>query len=176
VGALVLAGTLWGGTWSAGGCDDGDGLRDEPDNVTASPHAGRIPSSDPSRPDAAVSGPRPDAQVVLPIDDDPTRPDAASTILDPGGDDASIGPLPEADAAVVDAGVAPKGVSCDERKVLCKRVRPVCPMGQVPSVVESCWGDCAPIDHCACSNADECPERETYVCHMSVRFCGPYVN
>jgi hypothetical protein len=66
--------------------------------------------------------------------------------------------------------------SCDEGDVLCKRVRPECPPGQVPAVVDSCWGDCMDISLCVCHAADECPQREQYVCFMSAQHCGPYVD
>lgn len=70
------------------------------------------------------------------------------------------------------------GVSCDDRpgKVTCKKTRPMCPEFQVPAVDGSCWGDCVAIDQCVCKQADECPERDTYVCHMSAGHCGPFVN
>jgi hypothetical protein len=67
-------------------------------------------------------------------------------------------------------------LNCDERDVLCKRARPNCPEGQVPAVVESCWGTCTKLSECVCHAADECPERGRYVCHMSAQRCGPYVN
>jgi hypothetical protein len=67
-------------------------------------------------------------------------------------------------------------LNCDERDALCKRAQPVCPAGEVASVVEGCWGECVPLAECVCHAADECPEREQYVCHMHVQRCGPYVN
>lgn len=69
-----------------------------------------------------------------------------------------------------------QGVDCDETRVACKKARPSCPAGQVPAVVETCWGECVPIDHCACSAANDCPEHAQYICHMSAGRCGPYVN
>lgn len=69
-----------------------------------------------------------------------------------------------------------QSVDCDGRKVTCKRTRPMCPDFQVPAVDGSCWGDCVAIDQCVCKQADDCPERDTYVCHMSAGHCGPYVN
>jgi len=70
----------------------------------------------------------------------------------------------------------PNQVGCDARTVTCKRARPSCPDGQVPAVVDTCWGECVTIEQCTCKEADACPERETYVCHMSRGRCGPYVN
>jgi hypothetical protein len=70
----------------------------------------------------------------------------------------------------------PQDVSCDPRKALCKRLPPECPGDQVPSVVDSCYGECVPIAHCVCTEAAACPEEERFVCHMSAGHCGPYVN
>jgi hypothetical protein len=64
---------------------------------------------------------------------------------------------------------------CDPRKILCKRVPPSCPDGQVPSVEGSCYGACVPIESCACSAPAACPSSNTYTCHMSAQRCGPYV-
>jgi len=66
-------------------------------------------------------------------------------------------------------------VSCDPRSVLCKRATPKCPEGTVPSVVGSCYGDCVPIEQCACTEADACPLRDFYTCHMSAKHCTPYL-
>lgn len=83
-----------------------------------------------------------------------------------------------AGVSIAKRGACPTGQSgsCDERKVTCKRARPMCPEGQVPAVDGSCWGDCVTIDQCVCTEADACPERDKYVCHMSAGHCGPYVN
>jgi hypothetical protein len=69
-----------------------------------------------------------------------------------------------------------KATSCDRRVLLCKRAEPLCPEGQVVTIVGSCFGDCVPIDQCACSEAAACPQPEKYTCHMSAMHCGPYVN
>lgn len=71
---------------------------------------------------------------------------------------------------------ADRALNCDERDVLCKKARPDCPDQQVPAVVDGCWGECQPVGACVCHAADECPMRESYVCHMSAQHCGPYVN
>lgn len=65
--------------------------------------------------------------------------------------------------------------SCDPAKILCKRVAPECPQGQVPSVAGSCYGPCVPVDSCACSKESECPNHDSYTCHLSAGRCGPYV-
>ena len=106
-------------------------------------------------------------------------------VLDPvcGCDQKTYGNDCEAHGAGVSiakhgACAAGQNVDCDDRagKVTCKKARPMCPEGQVPTVVDTCWGDCVAIDQCVCKEADACPERETYVCHMSAGHCGPYVN
>jgi hypothetical protein len=71
--------------------------------------------------------------------------------------------------------VAAVPISCDPAKILCKRVAPECPQGQVPSVSGSCYGPCVPVESCACSNEIQCPDHDHYTCHMSAGHCGPYV-
>jgi hypothetical protein len=65
--------------------------------------------------------------------------------------------------------------SCDPAKILCKRAPPECPEGQVPSVSGSCYGPCVPVETCECAQAWECPNHDSYTCHISARHCGPYV-
>ena len=72
--------------------------------------------------------------------------------------------------------VADAAVSCDPRKILCKRVAPECPEMQVPSVEGSCYGPCVPVEQCPCSGPTECPDADHYTCHMSAHHCGPYVR
>jgi len=64
---------------------------------------------------------------------------------------------------------------CDPRKILCKRIALDCPAGQVPSVDNSCYGLCVPIESCTCSAPEQCPQSDTYTCHMSAGHCGPFV-
>lgn len=71
---------------------------------------------------------------------------------------------------------AVKGTSCDRRPLTCRRAEPLCPEGQVVAIVGNCFGDCVPIEQCACSEADACPQPEKYTCHRSAMHCGPYVN
>jgi hypothetical protein len=71
--------------------------------------------------------------------------------------------------------VAPKTVSCDPAKILCKLAVPECPEGQVPSVSGSCYGPCVRVETCPCTQASECPNHDSYTCHMSAAHCGPYV-
>ena len=48
-------------------------------------------------------------------------------------------------------------VDCDPGHVACNSPTPVCDMGQAPSVVNGCWGDCVPILSCATvSSCDGC--------------------
>jgi hypothetical protein len=66
-------------------------------------------------------------------------------------------------------------VSCDPRKILCKRLAPMCPEGQVPSVEGTCYGPCVPAESCVCGSAAECPDPDHVTCHLSQGRCGPYV-
>ncbi|MDB4972922.1 MAG: Kazal-type serine protease inhibitor domain protein [Myxococcaceae bacterium] len=120
--------------------------------------------SDGSRPaaDAAADA---ESVVCLPLGDD-DRCDE-----DPTG--GTVLGQPDAGGRV-DGGTA--DVSCDPAPVLCKRAPPVCPTGEVPAVVDTCWGDCVRVDRCACYGQSQCPEPERYACHMSAAHCGPYVN
>jgi hypothetical protein len=67
-------------------------------------------------------------------------------------------------------------VSCDPRRVLCRSLPPPCSTGEVPRVVGSCYGECVPIDACACSEPAACPDRNQYTCHNFRQRCGPYLN
>ncbi|HEY6876399.1 MAG TPA: hypothetical protein VI299_00185 [Polyangiales bacterium] len=101
-----------------------------------------------------------------------------SAVLDSTATNGAAPDRAATDGAATD-GAATDGssvVNCDERDALCKRTRPSCPEGQVAVVVDGCWGDCVQISQCVCHQADDCPERERYVCHMSAQHCGPYVH
>ncbi len=39
-------------------------------------------------------------------------------------------------------------LDCNPRNVTCRSLPPTCPMGQVPSVMNSCWGSCVPFAMC----------------------------
>lgn len=64
---------------------------------------------------------------------------------------------------------------CDSRKVMCQMATPVCVDGQVPSVSGICYGACVPIESCACSGPEQCPDSSQYTCHLSASHCGPYL-
>lgn len=67
-------------------------------------------------------------------------------------------------------------ISCDPRKVVCKRAQPSCDYGFVPRIVDGCYGECVRIDDCVCDGADACPEHERYTCNNSRQRCTPYLN
>jgi len=103
----------------------------------------------------------------------------------PSGGSPAFGGMPSggadshsAGAAGVDtSGGAPAStVDCDPRKIVCKRVAPICTGDQVPSVDGACYGPCVDIDRCACTEAKACPEEERFTCHMNRMHCGPYVR
>ena len=73
------------------------------------------------------------------------------------------------------AGASAGLLQCDPNQVLCKRTAPQCVFGEVPQVVDSCYGECVRVDRCACSTAAECPQPEQYTC-WARSHCGPFVN
>lgn len=67
------------------------------------------------------------------------------------------------DQARCSAGRCVLGFECDPTKVLCKRLPPVCPPGQVPRVLSGCYGECVDARQCltvpscaVCGPADTC--------------------
>ena len=73
------------------------------------------------------------------------------------------------------AGTGSGLLECNPSKVLCKRVAPQCVFGEVPQVVDGCYGECVKVDRCACSTAAQCPQPDQYTC-WSQRHCGPFVK
>ncbi|MDB4986039.1 MAG: Kazal-type serine protease inhibitor domain protein [Myxococcaceae bacterium] len=159
---LVLLGAF--AALPLGACDS-DQARSE-----AEPHA---------RPDAGASAP--DAQRPLP---DAAAPDVGSAVpVDAGGSDLCLQRRPDGGCAASDRPDASSSsdagdesdVSCDPH-VECKRAPPDCPSGQLPQVIDTCWGDCVKAERCVCHSADQCPQSDQYACHLSAGHCGPYVN
>jgi hypothetical protein len=49
------------------------------------------------------------------------------------------------------------GIRCNPSTVLCDAPTPVCPVGEVPSVIGACWGSCVPILSCETeASCDDC--------------------
>jgi hypothetical protein len=89
---------------------------------------------------------------------------------------SASGGQPDAQAGAGSEGGSASGlVDCDPKKIVCKRLAPVCEAGEVPSVAGSCYGDCVKIDQCACSSADQCPQPNEYTC-WAKQHCGPFVE
>jgi hypothetical protein len=155
-------------------CDDGSAGAPALDSALAS-----TADAQAVRRDAGTAGSKLDAALAVPIcgelGETPCSTDAGE--LEPEDSCGSGGPGCTEDPCLrTDAGVCTAEVSCDASKVLCKKAPPVCAPGQVPAVVDTCYGGCAQIDRCVCQEADQCPQREQYVCHMRAARCGPYVN
>lgn len=55
------------------------------------------------------------------------------------------------------AGSGGSGIECNPSESQCYAPTPACPVGEVPSVVDNCWGPCVPILQCATEpNCDSC--------------------
>lgn len=77
---------------------------------------------------------------------------------------------------VAHLGSCEAGANCDRRAVMCRRVEPTCPDGQVAEVLGSCWSErCLPIGECGCRSGAECPMNDLYTCHGTTERCGPYL-
>ncbi|MSP25646.1 MAG: hypothetical protein EXR75_10860 [Myxococcales bacterium] len=62
--------------------------------------------------------------------------------------------------------------SCDEKLVMCKSLPPVCPAGQTPLVIGTCWGGCVPVTECASVSAcSKCGPANT--CVTEIAKLGP---
>jgi len=70
----------------------------------------------------------------------------------------------------------PTAVSCDRRDLRCRRAEPMCPEGQVPEIVNGCYGPCVVLEACACDEAADCPNEAVGTCHLNRGRCGPYVR
>jgi len=73
------------------------------------------------------------------------------------------------------AGTSTGLLECDPGKVQCRRSAPQCVFGEVPQVVDDCYGECVKVDRCACSTAAQCPQPDQYTC-WSKQHCGPFVK
>jgi hypothetical protein len=108
-----------------------------------------------------------------------TKPEVCDDLYDPvcGCDGKTYANACAAHAEGVSAArKGPCDVSCDQRKVQCRRAEPECPEGQVPSVVGNCYGECVPIESCTCSENAECYDEGKYACWRFKGHCGPYVR
>ncbi len=54
----------------------------------------------------------------------------------------------QVDKARCIAGQCILGYDCDGSKVYCNALPPSCPAGQLPRVVNGCWGNCVPMEQC----------------------------
>jgi hypothetical protein len=70
----------------------------------------------------------------------------------------------------------PDLVSCDTRALRCRRLAPTCPEGQVPRIVDTCYGECVDIDSCECDGPDACPDPDRFTCINSRQRCSYYLR
>jgi len=75
-----------------------------------------------------------------------------------------------------ECGAPQGGYDCVLDNLACLVPLPACEEGFVPSADGACIGPCVPIEECACQGPDDCPNPETYACHLSAGHCGPYTN
>ena len=152
--------------WAAGGCTaNAGGSPGEPDTADAvaestSPDNG---ASSASPANATTSA---DSDHVNSLDDVEGTAGASATSTSESDVNASAGQS-------LDAGDV---VSCDVRKVLCKRAEPTCDYGYVPRIVDGCYADCVRVDECVCNGPDACPQNERYTCNNSRQRCTPYLH
>jgi len=92
-----------------------------------------------------------------------------------GNTGAGAGNTSASDPNAGSAGASPGLLECDPNQVSCKRAAPQCVFGEVPRVVDGCYGECVKVDRCACSTAAQCPQPEQYTC-WSKSHCGPFVH
>jgi hypothetical protein len=62
-------------------------------------------------------------------------------------------------------GACGDGYSCDAMRVQCADPAPSCPDGQIPAVVNNCWGPCIPFSDCRCEFVWQCQPSSKYTCN-----------
>jgi hypothetical protein len=70
------------------------------------------------------------------------------------------------------AGAGGGPVDCNPTGVACNGMPPVCDPGEVPSVIDLCWGPCVPILSCAAE--DSCAGCDTGFCAAYVAWTTEY--
>lgn len=71
------------------------------------------------------------------------------------------------------AGACGDGASCTKEQVRCTDPAPNCAKGQVPSVVNDCWGPCVDVTQCRCLYHWQCPDLAVNSCIEGTFRCGP---
>ena len=61
-------------------------------------------------------------------------------------------------------GACEDGVNCDPSALNCGGIEPMCPQGQVPSVVDGRYGACVAANLCVCESDAQCPHRDKFTC------------
>ena len=122
--------------------------------------------ADTTKPDSAHG----DASVDASVDAGGLTNGASATSTSPSASQTSG----DATSAHDDAGTR-SNVSCDVRKLTCRRAEPSCDYGYVPRIIDGCYAECVRIDDCVCNGADACPQPERYTCNNSRQRCTPYL-
>jgi hypothetical protein len=71
------------------------------------------------------------------------------------------------------AGACEDGFNCDPWRAECEDDPPTCAEGEVPSVVDGCWGDCVVAESCRCVYHWQCGDVPEYACNLETFFCEP---
>lgn len=162
---------LWSAVLLAGGCTVNSGTSMADPDTAGSVAAGAT-SPNPETTDPAETEPAGPSSQSDGMSDDVTSVNDTSTALTPG---PAWSTSDVATSATNDAGDQ-VAVSCDVRKLTCKRAEPSCDYGYVPRIVAGCYAECVRIDDCVCNGPDACPQHERYTCNNSRQRCTPYLR
>lgn len=104
--------------------------------------------------------------------------DASSSVdaFAEGTDGASADAATSADATSSSRDAALiEGPRCDPERVICRLAPPTCSNGEIPSVIDDCWGPCIAVRDCACDHPGTVPGGcpEGYACYNFDSHCGP---
>jgi hypothetical protein len=155
---------------SAEGVDESDDTEDAPGDDSEPDQEAPTPSTDGAAEDTTGSeSTDPDASGEPGSSD----PDASG---EPGSSDDTGSSDPAQPTADSGTDAAPGEISCDPRQLRCKRAAPQCDQGQVPRVLDGCYGECVNIDECSCSGPEACPNPDEFTCRNDIGRCTYYLR